>query len=255
MSETIEEKIKSLSDDELLKLYEKFYSEYTDAALRYAKKEIEQRNISMEIWYYGKDDKRFGPVSRDKIFRMAEEGTLRHDDYIWHEGMKDWLKAKKIPGIKFKEEINENKKSFREPPPLPNKGENTREKINNNFTEGIKIAATLFYIEGAIWSIIALLQVFYVITYGYFETAILAGWNIVMTTITFFIGNGIWKRKSWGYSWGIGTSVLGLFWYGIEILSEQDYIALIFIPIYVAIIILLKKNKEVFLSKENSTII
>lgn len=239
------EDFKKLSDEELLTMYELNYSQYTDEAMATAKRIIEERNISKEIWYYRKNEEQIGPASRYVIFKMASDGEISPKDYIWFEGLDNWVLAKNIPRIIFGKTKTEPKRNPSEPPPFTPKGEDEL-YIKDESLEGVKIAAILFFIESGIWGLISLFQLFYVFSYGNSETALLVGWNIVMTVGGIFIGIGVWKRRKWGYNWGIGTSTIGLIWYSIEVLSIQNYFLLIFIPIYIAIIILLKKNKSAF---------
>ncbi|WP_432400937.1 DUF4339 domain-containing protein [Wukongibacter sp. M2B1] len=247
MNPNIYEKYKKFSDEELLNIYEYLYSQYTEEAVAVAKGVIEERNISKTIWHYRKNDEQVGPVSRDAVFQMALEGELSPIDYIWFEGLEKWVLAKDIPRIVFGKKKTESKRNPSEPPPFTPKEEKVDHiHIKEESYEGVKIAAILFFIQSAIWGLLSLLQLFYAFTYGFYDTALIAGWNIVMTVAGIFIGIGVWKRREWGYNWGVGTSSIGLIWYGIEALSIQNYFLLVFVPIYIAIIALLYKNKSAF---------
>lgn len=52
------------------------------------------------IWYYNIAGELYGPVSIIDLRTMANEGKLRLDDYVWKEGMPNWLPISQIPELK-----------------------------------------------------------------------------------------------------------------------------------------------------------
>lgn len=51
-------------------------------------------------WYYkGKDDKKYGPFSDQKLKKLAQDGLLEQDALIWKEGMDTWRHAGAIKGL------------------------------------------------------------------------------------------------------------------------------------------------------------
>ena len=52
-------------------------------------------------WFYWSNDKQFGPVSETELKTMAETGTLRPEDLIWKNSMREWLPAGRATDWKF----------------------------------------------------------------------------------------------------------------------------------------------------------
>jgi len=45
------------------------------------------------VWYYARGDVEKGPLSTAQIKALAAAGRIRPDDYVWKEGMDNWLPA------------------------------------------------------------------------------------------------------------------------------------------------------------------
>lgn len=50
-------------------------------------------------WYYSKDGAEVGPVSRSELERLANDGRINADDFVWSDGMLNWTLARDIPGL------------------------------------------------------------------------------------------------------------------------------------------------------------
>jgi TM2 domain-containing membrane protein YozV len=50
-------------------------------------------------WYFARNNERKGPVSFAKLKSMAEAGWLGPDDYVWQQGMTDWIPARDAEGL------------------------------------------------------------------------------------------------------------------------------------------------------------
>ncbi|MEY4572617.1 MAG: hypothetical protein RLZ10_1860 [Bacteroidota bacterium] len=50
-------------------------------------------------WYYSKDGKRKGPISYPELKKLVENNHLQPNDLVWHEGLPEWVIAKKIKGL------------------------------------------------------------------------------------------------------------------------------------------------------------
>jgi WD40 repeat protein len=50
-------------------------------------------------WYVHRNGKRIGPVNPQELKAMASRGQLAPTDYVWKEGMKDWLRADQVKGL------------------------------------------------------------------------------------------------------------------------------------------------------------
>ncbi len=54
----------------------------------------------MDQWYYAREGKQNGPISRSEIITLASSGGLDPvKDLVWNSSMKDWTPAGKIEGI------------------------------------------------------------------------------------------------------------------------------------------------------------
>jgi hypothetical protein len=75
----------------------------TDAGRRiYARRG--EFNISAtqgESWYYARDGKSLGPISKQALIEGALKGTLRGSDLVWAEGMSDWVEAYRVLAVPF----------------------------------------------------------------------------------------------------------------------------------------------------------
>ena len=52
-------------------------------------------------WYYARDGKKGGPVSAQYLKEKAQSGQLLPTDLLWKDGLKDWVAAGTLPGLKF----------------------------------------------------------------------------------------------------------------------------------------------------------
>ncbi len=51
------------------------------------------------LWYLYKDGQQKGPYSWEELFRQAEAGAFGPADYVWTEGLDDWVQADIIKGL------------------------------------------------------------------------------------------------------------------------------------------------------------
>jgi uncharacterized RDD family membrane protein YckC len=51
------------------------------------------------LWYYAKNDQRFGPVEEAELRRLAAEGQLSPVDLVWRQDFPDWRRAGEVEGI------------------------------------------------------------------------------------------------------------------------------------------------------------
>jgi uncharacterized protein DUF4339 len=258
MTVNMDERIQSFSDNELLAMYENEYFNYTTEVLKIAKEEINHRGIHKKTWFYRKNDEQLGPYTRDEIADLAKKMELRPIDYIWHEGLDDWVAARTVSFLDFNS--NQSLENNRIKPPDFKYTQNriktpeinyTQNNLRNKQTDdagksGIKVAAILVIIIGVLWGIIAFAQMIMSFFNTGIDVSLIAGWNIVMSIGMIVIGIAIFNLKSWSYGWGIGTAVLNLFLHVFQLLFYGVNITIIFIPMYVAILVILKKNKKIF---------
>ena len=48
------------------------------------------------VWHISKDGKTAGPFSRAAMGRMAGDGSLARDAYVWTAGQDGWLRAEEV---------------------------------------------------------------------------------------------------------------------------------------------------------------
>lgn len=63
--------------------------------------------LTLTMWYYAIDGEKHGPVAKDDIQRMIDDGDIGLDDLVWSRGMEDWKPASQVECI------------HPDPPPLP----------------------------------------------------------------------------------------------------------------------------------------
>ena len=49
--------------------------------------------VDPDRWYSHETGRQFGPVAWAALKARAETGLLRRDDFVWREGMPDWVLA------------------------------------------------------------------------------------------------------------------------------------------------------------------
>src|SRR2546422_10206166 len=47
-------------------------------------------------WYLVQDGQKYGPYSATDLQRMVDDGRVRGNDLVWHEGMGDWQPARAV---------------------------------------------------------------------------------------------------------------------------------------------------------------
>lgn len=50
-------------------------------------------------WYYARGNEVLGPVHEEQLSSMAAQGELQPHDYLWREGMVDWIAGSEVPEI------------------------------------------------------------------------------------------------------------------------------------------------------------
>jgi hypothetical protein len=66
-------------------------------------------------WHYSREGKRYGPVPLSELKKLAEAGKLAPSDFVWKEGLPEWVEASSIKGLL----PTEDRSSSQCPPPLP----------------------------------------------------------------------------------------------------------------------------------------
>lgn len=263
MDINLKKRILSLSDEELLNLYERDYEDYRGEALEYAKEEIENRGIEKKIWFYNDWYKKYGPYSRDEIIDLVRNKEIKKDFHLWREGLSDWIELKYV-NLFGDQELNNNhvssdndsfnRNEIIKPPSFnPSLFKSKTSTATYDYEagkSGVKVAGILFIIIGTLWGISSLLAflIGLVDIFGYMDYLI-AGWNLTVSIGIIFIGIGITRGKEWSYRWGVGTSEINIVFHLLRY-KEHGKASLFFVPIFIVALILLIKNKKIFEDKE-----
>ena len=94
----------------------------------------------MEKWFYIKNDEVFGPIGRREFKILLKEGFLQPNDHVKKDGMKKWVRAKRLVKVK-KKKTNKTNNLVVESIPFQNivgiienqdLGKNTPSQKNNN---------------------------------------------------------------------------------------------------------------------------
>ena len=51
------------------------------------------------LWYYARNDQRFGPVEEAELRRLAAAGQLSPTDLVWRQEFPDWRRAGEVEGL------------------------------------------------------------------------------------------------------------------------------------------------------------
>ena len=71
-------------------------------------------------WYYTCNGQQQGPVTVPFLKEKAASGELLPTDRLWKDGLKDWIAAKSLPGLKFPSAVKQSpSKPAQAPPPPP----------------------------------------------------------------------------------------------------------------------------------------
>jgi hypothetical protein len=55
--------------------------------------------MSASTWHYMKDGQQHGPVAFHILQEFARSGHLQNEDFVWSEGMPQWVPARGVPGL------------------------------------------------------------------------------------------------------------------------------------------------------------
>ena len=70
-------------------------------------------------WYYTCNGQQQGPVTVPFLKEKAASGELLPTDRLWKDGLKDWIAAKSLPGLKFPSAVKQSPSKQAPPPPPP----------------------------------------------------------------------------------------------------------------------------------------
>jgi hypothetical protein len=241
------EKFRNSTDDELLEIYKTDFESYSKVELDFLAKELARRNIEPKIWFFSKGNEKKGPLTATELKTFAQKGELDHYDYVWREGLKNWVLASKVENL-FKD------KNI--PPPLSNQRPDwLTDNSKKEKSAGIIIAAIIFFLTVPFWITIAIVQAGYSAISNDTFMGLLSIYNVFFAIASIAMGVGILQLKKWGYRWGVNTAVLNIIWFGYLCYSSNNLLFLYLFLLELTIGILLYYNREPFLNEAEEHIV
>jgi hypothetical protein len=52
-----------------------------------------------EQWFYAVGNETRGPLEREALVRLIQEGTLQTNSLVWRDGLAGWTAAGEVPGL------------------------------------------------------------------------------------------------------------------------------------------------------------
>ncbi len=236
------------------------------------------RKLKPLVWYYGNAGKQQGPVNRVELFALVKQGQLTADDYVWREGMDDWMKATVVNGL-FEtlqppkepqaEESQAETATPPQPPPMEEQGQQNQQNYEQHYQQpqqgqpyqqppatpkkhrvtGMQITAgVLQFLLVPVWVITAIAMIFSRVFRHNDEAQVLVFLLcIFMAAASIAMGIGIIVARKWGYYFKFVSSVIALFWMAYMLMSvrngEEWWIAFIFFEI-VTLVLVLASTKD-----------
>lgn len=234
-------KFRQSTDDELVRYYTYEYNRYSKIEIDFLKEELAKRNLEPRVWFYSKGDQKMGPVGPFELKSAVKNGTLSPYDYIWRDGMQNWLEAGKADGL-FE------KKTF--PPPVNVQkpywiihGQGKQKPV------GVSIAAVLMFLTVPVWISTIYGQFVFNVIHNDSEIGFIPAWNIAFTFISIVLGIGILKQKKWGYDWGVRTAIVNMIILGMNLILSGSLVFYLLALPELAIAALLLANRDAFVKK------
>ena len=233
-------RVKASSENELINLYHNDYLSFSDTEANIINQELKKRNLEQKVWYYAKNNQKFGPFTRSEFSSLADSGVIDYYDYIWHDGLSDWTEAKNAQGLFKTASI---------PPRLGNNKPNWIQAKQIK-TVGIIMSAIILFLTSIIWLLIGFSQTFYSTVSDSSSVGILGLWNIVISFACIAFGIGILLLKKWGYNWGLGTAVINIIWFGYSFLFLNASLLILFLLIAeIVTAVMLYSNRKQFVEE------
>lgn len=237
-------KVKSFSNDELIKFHDENYLTLLPHEVPILNNELKQRSIEPKAWYFTKSNEKKGPYSASEMKEFASKGDIDHYDFVWKNGLKNWIEAKDVKGL-FKEETI---------PPRIKKEKPAFVNTGKTLTAGIILASVLLFLTSLFWLVFGILQVGFSAIDN--ELGNMGIWNILVSLACIGFGIGILMRKKWGYNWGLGTALINAIIFGYNFLFvDGSFFILLMLLLDTLTVILLYANRERFKDKAENVAI
>lgn len=228
--------VRKASNEELINWYKTDFKNYSKVEIEYLTEELNKRKIEPKVWYYTKGNQKNGPFTGTELKLLVEKNEVDYYDYIWREGIRDWVQANNIDGLFDGKPTS---------PPIGNQKPNwLNQEKRKEKSAGVIIAAIVLFLTVPIWIIIALTQAGISLISSNVEMIFLSIWNIFFAIASIAMGVGVLQLKKWGYRWGLNTAIVNVIWFGFNYSNSYFFIFLLLIEALIAI--LLYSNRKTF---------
>jgi hypothetical protein len=191
------------------------------------------RKLTPLVWYYGSAQEQYGPVNRAELQKLAEKNVFTASNFVWREGMDDWIQATHLKGLfnnnqdedtpaaasgpaKYEEEPQqeEQKMYSSETAQQISSGKYSATKMKGRAPEtphaGVLAAGILQFLSFPVWGVVSFLQF---ADTGDAEDKFLSFlFCLFMALMSVAIGIGLILSRTWGFYMKVGAGVLTLFW-------------------------------------------
>lgn len=234
-------KLKSLSDDEVIEIFEKQYLSLRYKERSILNKELKDRNIETKVWYFIKgDNAKKGPYTTTEFKSMASEGEIDYYDYIWRIGLKTWIEAKDVQGLFQTDNF----------PPRVKRKISGITISEQKVTAGIILSAIILFLTSIFWLIVGISQAGISSVFGNTDMAYTGVWNIIISIACVGFGIGLLSLKKWGYNWGFGTALINTVWFGYTFLFQNASILMFLLfAAELSMLIMIYVNRKQFIKQ------
>jgi hypothetical protein len=230
-------KVKSLENAELINIFRNKYVNLSQVEASILNNELATRKIEPQLWYYAKNEQKNGPYTTTEFKEFARQGKIDFYDYIWREGLIEWIEANKVEGLfgtnKFPPRLSSSKPSWIQ--------------SKKHLTAGIIFASVVMFFTSLVWLLIGFFQAAYSSYANDFFTGYLGFWNVFGAATSIAFGIGCLKLKRWGYTWGLVSSIGNFLWFGYLFMFQNASLFNVFmIATELATSIILFSNRKQF---------
>ena len=197
-------KVKSLEDSQLIETFKSEYINLPQVQANILNLELAKRNIEPQSWYYAKNEQKNGPYTSSEFKELAKQSKIDFYDYIWREGLEEWIEAKQVAGLFTTEKF---------PPRLTNSKPSWINSKKQR-TSGIIFAAIVMFFTSLVWLFIGFFQAAYSTVADNSIVGFLGFWNVIGAATSIAFGIGCLKLKRWGFLWGMASSIGNTLWFG-----------------------------------------
>jgi len=113
--------------------------------------------MSDSVWYYARGEQEKGPITTVQIKALAAAGKLQTEDFVWKEGMDNWVPAGEVPGLFAKQEgsVSGSDSNFAtkqgQPQPVPA----PRQPVSSGLHDQARLISRVVFVIGLLMALMA----------------------------------------------------------------------------------------------------